>query len=185
MKTNVFFGKRICCFWTGARIRGRDLVVFFFGFTPTAGFVTVLGLVSLLSRLWSGYQSIPSCFPSTCNHRFRKVIWTVSTRLRFSVVHYLRFNFKGYEKPTNGRCFPFWKRAKETRRNWWKRFYVNWGSCFNRRPDPAQSSQVPIPYLPLLSIIKVPCNEICFCFVCFFFFAFRLRFMSCIYVPSL
>lgn len=65
----------------------------------------------------------------------------------FITLRFFVARLTGCVRLTSGPCFPSWKRASETRRSWWKRCCVSWGSCSNLRPDPASR---PSPLAPLL-----------------------------------
>ena len=64
---------RICRFGTRSRFRRRDVTLVLFGPAPTAGFVVVLGLVSLFPRLWPGDEQVSARVPPTSYNRLGKV----------------------------------------------------------------------------------------------------------------
>ena len=64
---------RICRLGTRSRFRRRDVTLVLFGPAPTAGFVVVLGLVSLFPRLWPGDEQVSARVPPTSYNRLGKV----------------------------------------------------------------------------------------------------------------
>ena len=135
---------RVCCVGTGTRLRGRHLVVFILRFASASRSPAIVGLVRLLSRLRTGHQQIFARFTSTGYHCPWKVtpFFPPSTSMvicpKLDNYDPITFDSTGYERLISALSFRCWKRASETRRNWWKQFCANWNNYCNRPPECVQ-----------------------------------------------